>query len=89
LEIKVGPVARVAKLLGKSGLPGARSPTGLYPIASSPPAVLLKAADKLPHEPERRNELAPAEEIELDREPGRAVLMEGYGGSGETGDGAT
>lgn len=45
---------------------------------------------KLPHEPERLNDPTPTdEENELEREPGRAAPMEGYGGSGEIGDGAT
>lgn len=45
---------------------------------------------RLPHEPERLNDPTPTdEENELDREPGRAVPVEGYGGSGEMGDGAT
>lgn len=90
----MGPTANLAKLLGKSGLPGARSPTGSYPSSSSSCAcatdVLLRAPDGLPHEPERLNEPSPVEENELERDPERTPTpVDGYGGRGEIGDGAT
>ena len=86
MATKVGPTASLAKLLGNKGLPGDLSPTGLYPSSSCSP--LPKALDKLPHDPERLkddDDPAPIEEIELERD----LPIDGYGGSGEMGEGAT